>query len=188
MHHTSRPGLIRPLFAAAVCLLTCAAALIAGQDSKSAAAAKELAQLLDSAKLDAIAVADPGAPGTFIAAISIPETQLLVVSAQYAAPSLLADKIKAADFRGVYMDLHAAGNPGSRIFVQDIGPDGLSVKEDNGDSWEAGGKTTTFDGQWKKTKLSEAQYGKAAADADERYAKMLGLLLAQIKQVKQGGS
>lgn len=188
MHQTSPPGLIRPLFAVAVCLLTCAASLDAGQDSKSAAAARELAQLLDTAKLDAIAVADPGAPGTFIAAISIPETQLLVVSAQYAAPSLLADKIAAGDFRGVYMDLHAAGNPASRIFVQDMGPDGLSVKDDNGDSWEAGGKTTTFDGEWKKSKLSEAQYGKAVADADERYAQMLGLLLAQIKQVKQGGS
>lgn len=186
MHQTLRPGIIRPLVAAAVCFLAALAPLTAEQDCKSAAAAKELAQILDAAKLDAIAVADPTPPGTFIAALSIPDTQLLVVSAQYAAPSLLVDKIKTGDYRGVYMDLHAAGNAGSRIFVQDMGPDGLFAKDDNGDSWEIGGKTTIFDGQWKKTKLSEAEYAKTVADADARYAKMLGLLIAQARQAKGG--
>jgi hypothetical protein len=165
-----------------------AVGLAAGVDSKSAGGARELVQVLDLAKVDSIATADPASPGGFIAAIYIPETQLLVVSARYSAPSLLLDKIKAGDFRGVYMDLHAAGTSGTRIFVQDMGPDGLISRSDNGDSWEEAGKTTTFDGQWKKSKSTEADYTKVFGDADERYAKMLSLLLAQAKQLKKTGS
>ena len=160
----------------------------AAEDSKSAAAVRDLVQALDTAKLDSIAVADPSSPNGFIAAIYIAETQLLVVSAKYSAPSLLVDKIKLGDYRGVYMDLHAAGTSGTRVFVQDMGPDGLISRSENGDSWEEGGKTTMFDGQWKKSKSSEAEYLKTFADADERYAKMLLLLEGQAKQLKKGGS
>lgn len=184
MQVTLRRVFCRPLVFVAVAVLASATALTAAEDSKSAAVAKELTLALEAAKLDAIAVADPSSPGSFIAALLIPETQLLVVSAKYSAPMLLVDKIKAADFRGVYMDLHAAATAGTKIFVQDMGPDGLISKSDNGDSWEEGGKTTTFDGQWKKAKSSEAEYTKAYAEADERYARMLSLLLAQVKQVK----
>lgn len=184
MQSTSRRLVLRPLVLLGIAVLPFATVLRAAQDSKSAAAAKELSQVLDAAKLDAIAAADPSAPDTFVAAIYIPETQLLVVSAKYSAPSLLVDKIKAADFRGVYMDLHAAGNPGSRIFVQDMGPDGLMSRGDNADSWEEAGKTTTFDGQWKKGKSTEADYMKAFTDADERYARMLSLLVEKSRQLK----
>lgn len=186
MQQTSRAGVARVLILLPVALVLWAAAPRAGQDSKSAAAAREFAQVLAAAKLDAMAVADPASPGTFIAAIYIPETQLLVVSANYAAPSLLTDKIKAGDFRGVYMDLHAAGTAGTRVFVQDLGPDGLVSRNDNGDSWEEAGKTTTFDGEWKKAKVTEAEYTKILSGADERYAKMLGLLLEQSRQAKGG--
>ncbi len=165
-------------------LLTSTPALRAA-DSKSASAARELSEVLEAAKLDAIAVADPAGSGGFIAALYIPGTQFLVVSAKYAAPSLLADKIKTGDFRGVYMDLHAAATAGTKIFVQDMGPDGLISKGDNGDSWEEAGKTLTFDGQWKKAKTTEAEYTRVFSDADERYAKMLSLLVGQLKQLKR---
>ena len=52
--------------------------------------------------------------------------------------------------------------------------------------WDEGDKSTAFDGEWKKAKMSEADYTKAYADADERYAKMLSLLLAQAKSSKPG--
>lgn len=183
MQQTSRP-VIRRFAVAAMILAACAGSLGAGQDSRSAATARELVQILDQGKLDALAVADPATPDSFVAALYLPETQLLVVSAKYSAPSLLIDKIKAGDYRGVYMDLHAAGMPGTRIFVQDIGPDGLLSKSDNGDSWEEAGRTTVFDGQWKKTKLNEAEYEKLFGEADERYAQMLALLAAQGRQMK----
>jgi hypothetical protein len=173
---------------AAVAVLASITIVRAAEDSKSAGPARQLVQVLDTAKLDSIAVADPSSPNHFIAAIYIPETQLLVVSAQYSAPALLVDKIKLGDFRGVYMDLHASATTGTKIFVQDMGPDGLLSKSDNGDSWEEAGKTTTFDGQWKKAKSTEAEYTKTFTDADARYAKMLSLLMTQVKSVKKIGS
>jgi hypothetical protein len=182
MPRTSR-RVIQSLALSAV-LAAVASAPAAAQDSKSAATAKQFAQALEAAKLDAMAAADPSSPDSFVAAIYIAQTQLLVVAAKYAAPSLLADKIRTGDFRGVYMDLHAAATSGTKVFVQDVGPDGLVSRSGNNDSWEEGNKTTTFDRQWKKTKTTEADYLKVFADADDRYAKMLSLLLAQARQPK----
>ena len=181
------------------CVLTgagalCAAALsvgAAGQDSKSAPVAKELVQTLDAAKLDGIAAADPSTPGAFVAALYIPGTQLLVVTAQYAAPPLMVAMITAKDYRGVYVDLQSASVRGTKVFVQDQGADGLSARADGdqpADSWDEKDKTVAFDGDWKKAKIAEADYTKAYTDADERYAKMLSTLLAQAKGLKKAGS
>jgi hypothetical protein len=177
---------VRPVLAAAVAA-ACIPVFAAAQESQSAALAKELTQVLESAKLDGIGAADPSKPGSFVAALYIPGTQLLVVSATYAQPSLLVDKINTRDFRGIYMDLHSASIPGSKVFVQDQRCDGLISRtggDDVADMWDEGDKSTAFDGEWKKAKMSEADYTKAYADADERYAKMLSLLLAQAKQQK----
>ena len=59
-------------------------------------------------------------------------------------------------------------------------PDGDTVA----DSFEHGPTQYAFDGDWRKAKISEAEYMKAFSDADERYARILGLLTAQAK----GGS
>lgn len=165
-------------------MTTTSTAPVAPQASKSTAAAKELAKILDAAKLDAIAAPDPVDPSTFVAALYIPGSQLLVVSAKYAAPPLLVAKMKAKDYRDIYIDLSAAAVAGSKVFVIDMNCDGLASKPDNDaapDSWEAGTQQVSFDGDWKKAKMSEADYGKAFSEADERYAKMLALLAAQAK-------
>ena len=186
------PGFGRPSAAAAVLVVDAATLpviLTAAQDSKSAPAAKELAQAMDAAKLENIAVSDPATPGAFIAALYIPGTQLLVVSAKYEAPTLLADRITAKDYMGVYVDLQSASVRGSKVFVQDSGADGLRSKPDGdqgADSFESGDKTIAFDGDAKKAKLAEADYAKSYTDADERYAKMLSALLAQVKAKKAG--
>lgn len=173
------------LCAAAVCIA-------AGQDSKSAAVAKELVQTLDAGKLDGIAAADPATPGAFIAALYIPGTQLLVVSAKYSAPPLLLGRITAQDFRSVYVDLQSASVRGTKVFIQDQGADGLTARPGGGDqpadSWDEGDKTVVFDGDWKKAKISEADYTRTYSDADGRYAKMLSTLLAQARQLKKPGS
>lgn len=176
-------GLVSGLTAAAVALgITVLAGATPAADSQSAPVAKELSLALSAGKLDGMAAVDPSTPGAFVAAIYIPGAQLLVVSAKYAVPPLLLDKINKRDYRGVYMDLHSAGIPGSRVFVQDQGADGLiwRPEENQGfDSWEDNDKAIAFDGAWKKAKMSEADYTKAFVAADERYAKMLSLLLAQ---------
>ena len=155
------------------------------QDSRSAAAAKALVQALDAAKLDAIASADPADPTAFVAALYISGSQLLVVSAKYSAPPLLTAKLKTAEYRDIYIDLSAAAVAGSKVFIIDMNCDGLMSKPgDNGapDSWEAGKQQVSFDGEWKKAKLSEEAYMKAYSEADERYAKSIALLIAQAKK------
>jgi len=156
------------------------------QASKSAAAAKELTQALEAAKLDAIAAADPSDPSTFVAALYISGSQLLVVSAKYAAPPLLIAKLKAKDYRDIYVDLSSAAVAGSKVFMIDMNCDGLASKADGDsvpDSWEADKQSVSFDGDWKKAKLSsESDYMKVYTSADERYAKILALLTAQARQ------
>jgi hypothetical protein len=155
------------------------------QTAKSAAAAKELTQVLETAKLDAIAAADPTDPGAFVAALYISGSQLLVVSAKYSAPSLLTAKLKTKEYRDIYVDLSSAAVAGTKVFLIDMNCDGLVSKPDGDavpDSWEADKQSVSFDGDWKKAKLSEADYMKAYSTADERYARMLALLTAQAKQ------
>ena len=164
---------------------TAASPVASFQSAKSASAAKELVQALESAKLEAIAAADPSDPGAFVAALYITGAQLLVVSAKYAAPPLLTAKLKTKDYRDIYVDLSAAAVPGSKVFLIDMNCDGLLSKpEGEGvpDSWEADKLSVSFDGDWKKAKLSEADYMKTYSTADERYAKILTLLTAQAKQ------
>jgi hypothetical protein len=165
-------------------ILSVAGILAIPQNTKSPAAAKSLAQALDAAKLDAIAAADPSDPTAFVAALYIQGSQLLVVSAKYAAPPLITAKLKSREFRDIYMDLSAASVAGSKVFIIDHNCDGLVSKPEGDaapDSWEAGTQQVTFDGEWQKAKLTEAAYGKAFADADERYSTFLALLAAQVK-------
>jgi hypothetical protein len=174
-----------PVLMTALLVLSVATVPAALQRTRSAATAKELTVALDAAKLDAIAAADPADPTAFVAALYIQGSQLLVVSAKYAAPSLLTAKIKTKEFRDIYMDLSAASVAGSKVFVIDHNCDGLMSKPDGDaapDSWEAGPLQITFDGEWRKAKMTEEAYGKAFSDADERYAKILALLMAQTKQ------
>ena len=120
-----------------------------------------------------------------MAALYIQGSQLLVVSAKYAAPPLLTAKINAKDYRDVYIDLSSASVAGSKVFVIDQNCDGLAPKPDGGapaDTWEAGTLALTFDGEWRKAKMTEEAYGKAFADADARYSRLLALLTAQAKQ------
>jgi hypothetical protein len=166
------------------------AGLSAKEDSKSAVAAKELGEALDRAKLDAIAAPDPSDPTQFVAALYFPGAQLLVVSAKYSAPVLLTAKLGKKEYRDIYIDLSSASIPASKVFIMDQGANGL-VKDPGGDqpadSWEQATKSTLFEGDWKKAKMaSEAEYDKAFADADARYAQMLTLLAAEAKKTGAG--
>jgi hypothetical protein len=155
------------------------------QESKSAPLVKELTQLLDQGKIEAIAAKDPVAPDAYVAALYYPGSQLLVVSARYSVPSILNEKLTKKEFRDIYTDLNSAAVDGSRTLVFDIGADGLkSRKEDNHfDTTDMGAKSYTFDGDWKKQKMgSEDEYAKAFADADAKYVKMLTALIAQVKK------
>jgi hypothetical protein len=157
----------------------------AAQESKSGALAKQLVAALEAAKLDSIAAKDPAGLDVYIGALYIPGFQLLVVSGSYSAPTLLDTRIVNKEYRDVYIDLNSASAPASRVLIEDLGADGLrSRREENQpyDSINATGKQVMFDSDWKKQKLSEEEYMKTFGTADERYAKMLTALLAQIKK------
>jgi hypothetical protein len=174
----------RSVYLAAVFACLLGTAPIAYQAPKSAGA-KGLAEALEAAKLDSIAAPDPSDPSAFVAALYVSGSQLLVISAKYAAPPLLTAKIKSREYRDVYIDLSAASVAGSKIFIIDQNCDGLTSRP-NGDgvpdSWEAGKQQVSFDGEWRKAKMSEQDYMKAFMEADEHYAKIIALLTAQVKQ------
>jgi hypothetical protein len=155
------------------------------QESKSAALAKELSAALDTAKLGAIAAKDPDKPDVFYGALYFPGTQLLVVAAQYAAPAAMNERLAKKDYREAYLDLSSASVPGSKVFIEDLGANGLVAKPRENeafDAYEAGGKRTSFDGDWKKQQLSEDDYMKAFAAADQKYTQVLTALIAQAKK------
>ena len=102
---------------------------------------------------------------------------------------MLVEKIKQKNFRDVYIDLSSASIAGSKVFVIDTGVDGLAIKpgDAGADSYEHGPKEVLFDGDWRKSKLSEEDYRKTFAEADQRYTKMLSLLASQAKLEKGSG-
>jgi hypothetical protein len=157
----------------------------AQQQGKSAALAKELTAALDAAKLDAVAAKDPQAADMFVGALYFPGTQLLVVSAKYAAPLAMNEQLAKKNYRDVYLDLTSASVAGTKIFVTDLGANGLVAEPDDNqpfDTFDQGGKSTTFNKDWDEQKMSEADYKKAFAEADAQYSQMLSALLAQVKK------
>ena len=171
------------VFSLAVCAMT--AAPVWAQDPKSAAPVKELAQLLSSRKLESIAARMPDSKEEFVGALAFPG-QLMVVWAKTTAPSVLYEKLIKKEYREVYIDLNSASITDSRHFVTDLGPDGLrarpGTRQGPADSHDLGARSMRFDGSWREDKMSEAEYMKAHAAADEAYAKAIQALIDELKK------
>ena len=169
---------------AAALLLLLAPSMAGAQDSKSAALAAELVRLLDQMKLDSFA-AKVAAPDQFAAILYFPGSQLLVVGAKYYVPERMDYSIGEKKYRDVFIDLNSAAVPKTKIFISDLGANGLQAKKKGNqpnDTVDVDGKTHVFDGDWKKAKISEAEYMKAYDDTEAEYVKMLEALVAQIKK------
>lgn len=173
----------RSVLSVALCVLFATSS--AAQEPKSAAPAKELAQLLASKKLESIAARMPDSREEFVGALVIPG-QLMVVWAKTTAPSVVNEKLMKKEYREVYLDLNSASVLESRHVVSDLGLDGLRVKPEQrqgpSDSHDLGAKSMRFDGSWREDKMSEADYLKAHADADAAYAKAVQALLEELKK------
>jgi len=158
---------------------------VLAQEPKSAALASEVAKLLDQLKVDSIAAKHPEAPDQYVGALYFPGSQLLVVTAKYQVPELLNNKLATKAYRDVYIDLNSAAVPNTKVFVSDLGADGLRARrEDNQpyDTIEIHGKNLNFDGNWKAAKLSEDEYMKGYQEAEQEYVKMLQALLQELKK------
>jgi hypothetical protein len=165
--------------------LVCSVAPAAAQEPKSGALAVELAKLLDQMKVDSVAARHPGAPDQYVGALYFPGSQLLVVTARYQVPELLNTKLATKAYRDVYIDLNSASVPSTKVFVSDLGCNGLKAKRDDNqpyDTIEMGGRNLNLDGDWKRVNLSEAEYMKSYQQADEEYTKMLQALLSELKK------
>lgn len=165
--------------------LLLAPAGVFAQDSKSAALATELARLLDSMKLDSIAAHHMEGGNHYVGALYFPGSQLLVVAAKFAVPERLNVLLGQRAYKDIYVDLNSASDPAGRIFVSDLGANGLKFKRENNQPWDTvdiGGKTFAFDGDWRKAKISEAEYLKTFQSSDEEYAKLLQALVSELKK------
>jgi hypothetical protein len=167
-------------------LLAASAAVIAlqAQDSKSAALAKELTDLLQQRKLDSVAARHPAAADQFVAALYFPG-QLIIISARTTAPAIVNEKLVRREFRDVYIDLNSASIPESRVMITDGGADGLrATREPNQpfDMHDGGGKSVRFDGNWREDRMSEKDYMAAFSQADDAYVAALTALVNELKK------
>jgi hypothetical protein len=168
--------------AAVCCALIIPTAALA-QESKSAALATELTRLLDAAKLDSIAAKHTVA-GQYVSALYIAGSQLLVVSAKYSVPARMDLLLNEKKYQEIYQDLNSASERESKVFVMDLGANGLRFKQEKNelDTADVSGKSMVFDGDWDKAKISETEYRKTFDTIDAQYMQMLQALVAALKK------
>lgn len=151
-------------------------------ESSSAAATAELVALLEERKLDA--AAGRLAADEFVGAMYFPGSQLVVLSAKTSVPDRMTYLLLQKSYKDLYVELNGAIDRESRIFVSDLGANGLKFRNGRGeapDTVEAAGGTMTFDGEWRKAKISEAEYTKRYQSHDERYKRMVEAMLVALK-------
>jgi hypothetical protein len=177
---------------AALSLLVVPATLIAqragtptqSQESRSAALVGELTKLLSAQNLDSIATAE--AESSYVGALYIPGSQLLVVRAKYPGKDRMAYLLYNKMYKDAYADLNSASDPATRILISDLGANGLHFKQEKDqpfDMVQVGGKSVAYDGKWGgKDRLSKDEYAKSYESSDEQYTQMLEALIAALKK------
>jgi hypothetical protein len=138
---------------------------------------KQLTAAMTQRQLDVVAAPDPSNPKRYVAAMLIPGTQLLVVAAEYPNTSELQTLMSRQDYRDIYGALHQPSAEATRFFYLDAGCDGVRVDQDSIDVlYEKGTSQMVFDGDWKKAKLSQAEYQQKVRDAEEEYERLVSVL------------
>ena len=169
--------------AVAALLLSVGVPPLEAQEPKSAALVKELTNLLQQQKMDAVA-ARHDSSDAFVAALYFPG-QLLLISARTTAPALVNEKLIRREYRDVYIDLNSASIPESRVMISDGGADGLRPRREQDqpfDTHDAGGKSVRFDGNWREDRMSEKDYMAVFSEADDLYVSALNALLSELKK------
>lgn len=166
----------------ALVLLTVGAAGLraAGDESLSAPAAAALKAQLEQRGLQAIAARDPEEPGRYIAALYVPDVQLLVVSAPYVVPKEIDKKIAAGQYMDVYVELQAVRDRTGHFFVEDLKADGMRPAPEQDLAFDTttlnGARPVVFNGKWDAQQLTQEDYDTRFRKDDERYARMLVVL------------
>ncbi len=153
------------------------------QESKSAALAAELCKLLDEKKLDSIAAKE--SDNQYVGALYFAGTQLLVVRGRFSTFARMTHLLQNKEFKEAYMDLSGASELQSRAFIMDLGANGFHSKRAANqplDTADVRGKSFRFDGEWRKAKITEAEYLKTFTETDQEYAEMLQTLIDALKK------
>jgi hypothetical protein len=174
------------LTAAAVVALLLATGTVSAQQptSRSAVLATELVKLLDQMKLDAVA-ANRGPADEYVGALYFPGSQLLVVNAKSSVPDRMKYLMIQKSYKDLYVELNGAVDQQSKTFISDLGANGLRFRREKNqpfDTVDATGKSFAYDGEWRKAKMSEADYTKAYQAHDEAYSQMLQALIETLKK------
>ena len=172
---------MRLVVSAVVCLGVLAGPAGAQTETKSAQLVKQLVSAMAARQLDAIAAPDPDEPGRFVAALAFPEVQLLAVSSRHQAADYITLQIGKKQFREVYGMLQE-GPASTRLVVHDMGCDG--IVPGGVDIFYAGAtEKMMFDGKWLEQSLTEAAYREKQNGADEKYSRILTVLLDAVKKI-----
>ena len=168
----------------AVCAALLPGSVAAQADSaRSPQLVKQLISAMTARQITAIAVADPEEPGRFVAALAFPEVQVLAVSAKHKAADYIVQQIGKKQFQEVYVLLQD-GLPAGRLLFHDMGADGLVPSDQNVDIFYEGKDTKIlFDGKCEEQKLTQAEYDAKLKTADEKYTRVLTLLLEATKKL-----
>lgn len=181
---TTRGNPGRLVFVSMALSMCLSASPAAAQEVRTAALVKELTSMMQTQKIDSVAARHPAAADQFVAALFFPG-QLLVISARTSAPAVVNEKLVRREYRDVYIDLNSASIPESRVMITDGGADGLRPRREPNqpfDMQDAAGKGIRFDGNWREDRMSEQDYMKAFALADDAYLAALQALVAQLKK------
>ena len=165
------------LLSACVVVFITAGSSAADSSGRSSDAAAQLVQVMTGRNLDAYATEDPQVPGRFVAAMLVPDVQLLVVAAETTAPHYLRSQLAQGNYREVYVTLHSSSVPQSKLFFQDMGCNGLNDQQGGIDIiYERASTQTVFDGDWKGQNLSKSVYQEKLQNAERKYTEALSVL------------
>ena len=172
------------LIAATALSIACVPTAFA-QTTRSADLVKQLMNTLSAQKLDALAVRDPEQPTNAIAVLAFPNSQLLAVAGPYPDQASLDSLLSSGMYRDVYAALQQPTVASGRLFIQDMGCDGLGTAESIDIVYENAQTQTILDGNWKKQGLSQGTYDERAKAAEARYARMLAALIAAAQKTQR---
>ena len=152
----------------------------------SSALARELVDLLQQKQLTVVAARLPDEPGRFAAALYIPQRELLTVSARYSVPVLLQEKVYLHKYHDAYTSLNGAGDKAGKLFVEDLGADGLARQPTQAGTpdliYQEIARRTLLNGDWKGQQLREGEYTERFTSAETEYVRALTALIAELKK------
>jgi hypothetical protein len=132
--------------------------------------------------MESLATEDPSQPGQIVAVLHIPKVQLLLIAGRCASVDTLRARLATKAFRDAYTDLYSCATPDSRLFIHDMGADGLTPDRPRDGApfdivYEHGTRQTRFDGDPKAQRLTDDDYHRRFSAIDAEYARLVLLLL-----------